>query len=283
MAIAIAMMSCSSKDNPQPGPKAQDGWYLYGWVDRGDDPSDEGELQKIEYNEDSTIRKIIGFAGKTEESGRYTVEAFSYLNKQMVKHEYFYDGDSAPYEYKNLEYKNGRLQRTILYVYESPRWLQIRIDSFFYNNAGQLSSYIEHMTHNDFTPVRILTNFTWTNGNMTEMKSLQSQGNQQRLTGHYKFEYSDKINFYPGQFKNDFVLKQAFRPMSEIHHLSRNLASKRVNALVTTFSNDTMYYQYTFAENGLPKSRQEKNVTVTDNSQYTIIANRIYDFRKLQY
>lgn len=281
LALAFAV-SCSPKDEvPAEPEKPKDHWYLYGWMQRDlNDPSGEKILAKIEYNADSTVKKKLLFDEGTDENDPGIAEEATYTNGKLSKIDVYYS-TATPYFSVTYEHKENRLVRALNYapVMGTPQLELQYIDSFFYAGSGRLTSHMKHESLKSGGTIRTLTEYTWSSDNVTSAKSWQTTGSGTTLLTHYDFEYSNLVNFSSPYFDSDFIQLASYN--SEIHNRSRNLCTRRIHVVRGPVAVDTTFFQYTFAENGLPATKEERFVSGKGAEHRSWGQLYTFDFRKL--
>lgn len=283
-AALLALASCSPNDDVPslPGNENGDDVYLYGWTESDpNQPAGEIRLNKVEYNPNQIISGIVQFVDKTEAGKRYTSEKFIYLDKKLVKRE-LYDQHDVRIDYIDYEYKDNRLFRTISYGFDAnSRWYLSHIDTFQYNASGQLAGNLVFVPGGDsYEAARYVFEYSWVNGNATEMKHYRWEGDQRILTGYFKFLYGGVPNFYGQWFKNNLLAMRYGVPGIDIHYLSHDLCTERVNLHVQAYAADSTHFVYAFDENGLPKTRTETYKSVTQSGTYGWSLRHTFEFRK---
>ncbi|MGE7774454.1 hypothetical protein ACQKLP_07020 [Chitinophaga sp. NPDC101104] len=278
LAAIVLLASCTSSDDVPATPETpKESWYLYGWQERDlDDMTGPGNLSKIIYNTDSTVDKVVHYDGPAETDFMGAIDDAAYSDGRIVKYD-TYLGNVSPYSTVEYEHKEGRLMRAKHFAsFPGPALALERIDSFFYNNAGKLTSHIEHKLPKDAAPVRTLTEFTWTGENVTSAKSYRDA----KLVYNYTFEYTAQENFYAKYLKADYMLLSGSQPIQDVHYQSRNLCSKRINFVGDLKMTDTMYFQYSFAENGFPQTLEQKYISKNANDGSYWARHKTFGFRK---
>lgn len=281
IAVLHFAASCTSKNDPEVEPQPEvltENYYLHGYLEQyrlNDAAFDEGYYSKIEYNADSTVRKFIAYHGKAEDAEVAYFELPGYLNQLMVKMERSTAEDGLEFK-SEFEYKNDKLIRAIHYNISDVPVLH-HMDSLFYNSNGHLTSFVFNQPS---TRIRDISELTWENENIVDLKTYRMESGVRTLQRHYKYEYLDQPNFMNKLSIYDYQININYS-FGDITLLSRQLCKKEYSNL-SQWTRDTTHRQYTFSENGLPKTMQLRNVS--EGGQYggevrTILTT--YDFRKI--
>lgn len=282
-ATLIFAASCTPKNDPELEPTpdvAKDNYYLHGYLKQyryNNTAFDEGSYFKIEYNADSTVRKIIAYSGKSAETGVVYFELPEYLNRQMVKMEISSPGEGVEFK-TEFEYQNGKLIRAVHYNIADVPTLH-HIDSLFYDGNGRLSICIFNQPS---TRIRDITEITWENENVVDLKTYRNEVSDRALLRHYTYEYLDQPNFLKTMAVYDY--ERHFNAISngDITYLSRQLCKKEYSNL-SQWTRDTTHRQYTFTENGLLKTMQL--TSVSEGGQFgreVMTFLTTYDVRKIE-
>lgn len=270
--------ACSTKnevpENPEP-PK--DSWYLYGWHESyPDEPDEEGVYFKIDYTPDSLIKKITSYAGKFATGTSTGISEATYQDELLISY-VSYNGSqaTAPAFKSDMEYKDGRLIRSVHYAnYWSDGLVFHHIDSFFYDNAGRLTSSIRSQLG-----MRDLSEFTWVDDNVTEIKLYRLSEPGRQLLWHDKFEYYPQENFFRNHPLSIFRRMTTSVPYVDILSASRQLCKMRYS--MNRVSKDSLHWQYTFNEDGLPLTERTIDQAEIGGSLHVVRTDNRFEFRKL--